>query len=59
VLTETVFSWQGVGSTLVEATLNYDYPLAQGAFILLAGLVLFAVLCADLLYVVLDPRIRY
>jgi len=59
VLTETVFSWQGLGSTLVEATLNYDYPLAQGAFILLAGLVLIAVLTADLLYVLLDPRIRY
>ncbi len=59
VLTETTFSWPGLGSTLVEASLNYDYPLAQGAFIMLAGVVLLAVLIADLLYAYLDPRIKY
>jgi len=59
VLTETTFSWPGLGSTLVEASLTYDYPLAQGAFILLAGVVLIAVLCADILYAYLDPRIKY
>lgn len=59
VLTETTFSWPGLGSCLVEASLNYDYPLAQGAFILLAGVVLLAVLCADILYAYLDPRIKY
>jgi peptide/nickel transport system permease protein len=59
VLTETTFSWPGLGSILVEATLNQDYPLAQGAFILLAAVVLIAVLVADLLYAYLDPRITY
>jgi peptide/nickel transport system permease protein len=59
VLTETTFSWPGLGSCLVEASLNYDYPLAQGAFILLAGVVLLAVLLADILYAYLDPRITY
>lgn len=59
VLTETVFSWPGLGRTLVEASVNYDYPLAQGAFIMLAGVVLLAVLCADILYAYLDPRIKY
>jgi peptide/nickel transport system permease protein len=59
VLAETVFSWPGLGRTLVQASLSYDYPLAQGAFILLAGVVLIAVLVADILYVYLDPRIRY
>ena len=59
VLTETTFSWPGLGSTLVEATLNQDYPLAQGAFIILAGVVLMAVLAADILYAYLDPRITY
>jgi peptide/nickel transport system permease protein len=59
VLTETTFSWPGLGSALVEASLNYDYPLAQGAFIMLAGVVLLAVLCADILYAYLDPRIKY
>jgi len=59
VLTETVFTWPGVGSALVEATLNYDYPMAQGAFFLLAGVVLISVLLADILYAYLDPRITY
>ena len=59
VLTETVFSWPGLGSTLVQASLSHDYPLAQGAFILLAGVVLIAVLLADILYAYLDPRITY
>lgn len=59
VLTETTFSWPGLGSCLVEASLNYDYPLAQGAFILLAGVVLLAVLLADIVYAYLDPRITY
>ncbi|MBU7030936.1 MAG: ABC transporter permease, partial [Theionarchaea archaeon] len=59
VLTEKTFSWPGLGSLLVDASLSYDYPLAQGAFILLAGVVLIAVLCADILYAYLDPRITY
>lgn len=59
VLTETVFSWPGLGRTLVQATVSYDYPLAQGAFIMLAGVVLVAVLAADILYAYLDPRIKY
>jgi len=44
---------------LVQASLSYDYPLAQGAFFLLAGVVLTAVLVADILYAYLDPRITY
>lgn len=59
VLTETVFSWPGLGRTLVQASLSHDYPLAQGAFILLAGVVLMAVLVSDILYAYLDPRIKY
>ena len=59
VLTETVFSWPGLGKALVEAVLNHDYPLAQAAFLLLAILVLFANLLADILYAYLDPRIKY
>ncbi len=59
VLTETIFSWPGLGKALVEAVLNHDYPLAQAAFLLLAILVLFANLLADILYAYLDPRIKY
>ncbi|MBU7010395.1 MAG: ABC transporter permease [Theionarchaea archaeon] len=59
VLTETTFSWPGLGRTMVQASLNYDYPLAQGAFILLAIVLLVAVLLADIMYAYLDPRIRF
>ena len=59
VLTESTFSWPGLGSVLVDAAVSYDYPLAQGAFIMLAGVVLIAVLAADILYAYLDPRITY
>lgn len=59
VITETTFSWPGLGRTLVDATISHDYPLAQGAFIMLAGVVLLAVLAADILYAYLDPRITY
>ena len=59
VLTESVFSWPGVGTELVEAVMAQDYPLAQGAFLLIAVVVLAANVVADVLYVVLDPRIRY
>lgn len=59
VLTETIFSWPGLGTQLVEAVMSQDYPLAQGAFLLIAALVLGANFVADVLYVYLDPRIRY
>ncbi len=59
VLTETVFSWPGLGRELIQAVLNHDYPLAQAAFLLISALVLGANLVADLLYSYLDPRIRY
>lgn len=59
VLTEVIFSWPGLGREIVAATLNYDYPLAQAAFVFLASIVLVANLIADVLYAYLDPRIRY
>lgn len=59
VLTEFTFSWPGLGAELVAASLNYDYPLAQAAFLSLAAVVLFGNLVADVLYAYLDPRIQY
>ncbi len=59
VLTEQVFSWPGLGSALVEASSNYDLPLAQGAFMVMAAVVLVTVLLTDVLYAYLDPRITY
>lgn len=58
-LTETVFSWPGIGRELVMAVSQNDYPLAQASFLLIAMVVLFANLVVDLLYAYFDPRIRY
>jgi peptide/nickel transport system permease protein len=58
VLTETIFSWPGMGQYLVQSTLAYDFPAIQGAFFLLAILTIIANLLADLLYSYLDPRVR-
>ncbi len=58
-LTETVFSWPGIGRELVFAVSNNDYPLAQASFLLIAIVVLLSNLVVDVLYMYLDPRIRY
>jgi peptide/nickel transport system permease protein len=55
---ETVFSYDGLGKLFQTALTKQDYPLLQGAFILLAVSVIIANLAADLLYVVLDPRVK-
>jgi len=58
VLTETIFSWPGMGAFLVTATIAQDFPSVQGAFYLLALLTILANLIADVLYAYLDPRVR-
>ena len=58
-LTETVFSWPGIGRELVFSVSNNDYPLAQACFLLIAIVVLLSNLVVDVLYMYLDPRIRY
>jgi peptide/nickel transport system permease protein len=55
---EAVFSWPGLGNAVVEAVARQDFPVMQGAFLLLAISVIFANLMADLLYSYLDPRIQ-
>ena len=57
ILIETVFSWPGIGRAVYEAVLQRDYPMLQGAFLVLTLSVIFFDLVADLLYVKLDPRI--
>ena len=59
VVVETVFSWPGLGRLLVQAVSTSDYPLAQGAFCLLAHVVIVMNLVADLLYGFLDPRVSH
>ena len=55
---ETVFSWPGLGGAIFEAVGRRDYPMLQGAFLLLAVSVILANLIADLLYSYLDPRVQ-
>jgi peptide/nickel transport system permease protein len=58
-LTETVFSWPGVGKLLVDSTLGGDYAVAQGIIMFISMMVILANLLVDVAYGVLDPRIRY
>lgn len=58
-LTETVFTWPGIGRELVSSVSQNDYPLAQACFLMIAGVVLISNLVVDVLYAYLDPRIRY
>jgi peptide/nickel transport system permease protein len=57
ILIETVFSWPGIGRAVYDAVLQRDYPMLQGAFLLLTISVVVCNLVADLLYFKLDPRI--
>jgi ABC-type dipeptide/oligopeptide/nickel transport systems, permease components len=57
-LTEVVFSYPGIGYALLQAAQNSDYPLLQGIFLLIALAVLGANFLADLVYTLLDPRVR-
>jgi peptide/nickel transport system permease protein len=59
VVIENVFSWPGLGRLLVRAVAAKDYPLAQGAFLLIAALAILMNLLADLVYPWLDPRVSY
>jgi len=59
VLTETVFSWPGIGRLMVDSILARDYPVVQGAVLLLAVFFVMINLVVDIIYAFLDPRISY
>lgn len=59
VVVESVFSWPGLGRELVTSVSASDYPLAQGAFLMIAVVVILMNLVADLLYTLLDPRVSH
>ena len=59
VLTETVFAWPGLGRLTFDAINARDSPLLMGMFIFISLLVAIGNLVTDLLYALLDPRIRY
>ena len=59
VVTERVFNLPGLGSLVVNAVLRRDYPVIQGTLIVVAILYVFINLLTDLLYLVIDKRVRY
>lgn len=59
VVTETIFNIPGVGSLIVDAVLARDYPVVQGTILFFSFIYVFVNLAIDLVYVLLDPRIRY
>ncbi|MBN2239941.1 MAG: ABC transporter permease [Dehalococcoidales bacterium] len=59
VITETVFSWPGVGMIMVEGVMARDFPLVQAITMLVAAIVLVVNLLVDITYAFIDPQIRY
>ncbi len=59
ILTETIFAWPGVGKWLVESIYRRDYPAVQGGILLVATTIITVNLIVDLLYGVINPRIRH
>lgn len=58
-ITESIFAWPGLGRLAVDASLQRDYPVIMALVLVVSALVVVASLMVDLLYVVIDPRIRY
>jgi peptide/nickel transport system permease protein len=59
ILTETIFGWPGIGRYLYDAIGYRDYPVIQSGILIIAGIFVLINLIVDLLYVVVDPRIKY
>jgi dipeptide transport system permease protein len=59
ILTETIFSWPGIGKWLVDSIYRRDYPSVQGGIVLIASVVMLVNLFVDLLYGLINPRIRH
>ncbi|MGE4245047.1 MAG: ABC transporter permease subunit [Parvibaculaceae bacterium] len=59
ILTETIFSWPGIGKWMVDSIFRRDYPSVQGGLLLIAAIVMLVNLIVDLLYGLVNPRIRH
>ena len=59
VVIETVFAWPGIGRLMYDAIIELDYPVLMGGFIIVSLVVVLANLVTDIIYTILDPRIRY
>ncbi|HTL12895.1 MAG TPA: ABC transporter permease subunit, partial [Bdellovibrionota bacterium] len=58
ILTETIFSWPGIGKWLVKSVTSRDYPVIQGGVLLIAGMIVTINLAVDVLYALVNPRMR-
>ena len=58
VVVEVVFAWPGIGQLLVNSIFARDYPVVQGVILVVAGMVVLINLMVDMIYTILDPRIR-
>jgi dipeptide transport system permease protein len=59
ILTETIFSWPGVGKWLIEGINRRDYPVLQGGTLMIGAIVMSVNLLVDVAYGLINPRIRY
>jgi dipeptide transport system permease protein len=59
ILTETIFSWPGIGKWMVDSVFRRDYPVIQGGLLIIAGIIMLVNLAVDLLYGLVNPRIRH
>ena len=59
ILTETIFSWPGIGKWMVDSIFRRDYPAVQGGLLLIAAIVMMVNLVVDLLYGLINPQIRH
>lgn len=59
ILTETIFSWPGIGKWMIDSISRRDYPVVQSGLLLIAGLVMLVNLLVDLTYGLINPRIRH
>jgi peptide/nickel transport system permease protein len=59
IITETIFSWPGMGRQLIDGITGADWPVVQGILVIASMLVVFSNLLGDLMYAVVDPRIKY
>ena len=59
ILTETIFSWPGIGKWMVDSVFRRDYPVIQGGLLIIAGIIMLVNLAVDLLYGLINPRNRH
>ena len=59
IVTETIFSWPGMGRLYILALGNKDFPVAMSIFFITAVLTVIATLLRDIIYTIVDPRIRF